>query len=607
MKKTHLNSCFKPLAAAAVLMTVCSVAPAQTSASSDPSPRYEIGLFGGFQKWSIYTGNSPKTDQLVTGGVGGIRATQDFARYFGLEETWSIYAVNNARFSTTGPYPITSIAFGARNATVSAGPVFYFNPRDSKVRFFVTAGPTYITFWPTKDAKSLAQSPAYAPYRAQYIGGKDGAALMYGGGVKFNLSPRFGIRFDTRSFFTKNPNFNLPSFSSAPGQIHIPQHQNAFALQTTLGVEFRFGARPVAPPPPPPAPLAAPTAKDASISISADQSDVCPGTPVRFTATTNLTSGVAYQWTVNGQPVDGSNMLSFDTTGKASGSYAIKATVRAPGFNDGSATSSINIKDYTKPSGSVTASPSTIPMGGTSQLSSSFNGQCGGTIKAATCTAAEGSISGDTFNSNGVQFDPNNNGDQSKSVLITCSTTDEKGGTGSATTTITVTKAANPQAVRLPDVVFAAGSSRVNNCGKRVLLEQLKTYLDKDPTGKVVFVGHDVDRETKRKGEKLDMERAMNAAAIISAGKGICMAFAPSQIMISATGTNQNGVDFQPNFCGTSATKERSGQGVMESDTNAKYRRVEVYFVPTNAQMPSTVTGAKDAVTMGVGKLGCPK
>jgi hypothetical protein len=605
MRKTYLSSFFKPLVASAVLLAAGSSAWAQTSSSSDPSPRYEIGLFGGFQKWNIYTGSHPRTDSLVTGGVGGVRATQDFARYFGLEEAWSIYAVNNVRFATTGPYPVTSVAFGARNATVSAGPVFYFNPRDSKVRFFVTVGPSYITFWPTNDAKGFAQSPGYAPYRANFLGGKDGVALMWGGGVKFNLSPHFGIRFDVKDFWTKNPSWNLPSFSSAPGQVLVPQKQSAVGLQTTLGVQYRFGARPVPPPPPPPPPP--PAIKDSSLSIAADQSDVCPGTPVRFTATTNITSGAAFQWTVNGQPANGTEVFNFDTTDKPGGSYAIKATVRAPGYNDGTATSSINIKDYTKPSGSVTASPSTIPVGGTSQLNSSFNGQCGGTIKPATCTAAEGSISGDTFNSNGVQFDPNNNAEQSKSVLITCSTTDEKGGSGSATTTITVTKPANPQAVRLPDITFAAGSSRVNNCGKRVLLEQLKTYLDKDPTGKVVFVGHDVDRETRRRGQKLDMERAMNAAAIISAGKGICLSFAPSQIMVSATGTNQGGVDFQPNFCGTSATKERPGSVVKESDPNAKYRRVEVYFVPTGAQVPSTVTGAQDATTLGVAKLGCPK
>ena len=43
---------------------------------------------------------------------------------------------------------------------------------------------------------------------------------------------------------------------------------------------------------------------------------------------------------------------------------------------------------------------------------------------------------------------------------------------------------------RFPDIVFPKGNARVNNCGKRVLLEELKSSLDADPNGHVVFVGH---------------------------------------------------------------------------------------------------------------------
>jgi outer membrane protein W len=607
MNKLLFSSFRKPLAAAAVLLTVCSAASAQNSSASDPSPRYEIGAFGGAQFWSVWRNNKPATDSLVNGGVGGVRFTWDFARYFGLEAAWSIYAVNNLRLGTTQPYPVSTIAYGARNASVAAGPVFYFMPRDSKVRVFVTAGPAYMTFWPTKDAKGQAQSPPYAAYGAPFIGGKDGAALMYGAGVKFNFSEHFGMRVDIRDFWTKNPDFNLPSFSSAPGQVLIPTKQTINGLQTTLGIEYRFGGKVVAPPPPPPPPPP-PTLKDASVSLSADQADVCPGTPVHVTAQTNVSSGAAFQWRVNGQPATGDTSLNFDTTGKSAGSYSISASVRAPGYNEGTGSTTVNVREYRQPTGSVTASPSSIPVGGTSQLSANFTGQCGGAIKPATYAASEGSISGDTFNSNGVAFDPNSTDAQSKSVTITATTTDEKGGSGSATTTVTVNKPANPKAIRLPDIIFAPGSSRVNNCGKRVLLEQLKTYLDRDPTGKVVFVGHFADREPKPrvKGQTLDEARALNAAAIISAGKGICLSFSATQILIDAEGNKQNGVDFQPNFCGTS-TKERGGQGVKEGDQNAKYRRVEVYFVPTNAQLPSTVTTTKDATSLGVGKLGCPK
>jgi hypothetical protein len=608
MKKTYDKRFIKPLAAAAVLLTVCSVAPAQTKYASnadEAAPRYEIGAFGGIQLWGINNGGKFVTNKLVDGGIYGIRFTYDFAKHWGLEATYDIYAVNNLRLQTTQPYPVQTISFGARNAEVQAGPVYYFQGRESKFRLFLTVGPEYITYWATKKAKGFAQSPAYAPYNAAYIGGKDNVALFYGGGMKYNFTQHFGMRVDVRGVFTKNPNFNLPSYSVGPGSTYIPTKQTANAFQALLGIEYRFGARPLQPPAPPPPPPPPPAIKDMSVSLSADQSDVCPGTPVKVTLTTNAGAGASYAWTVNGAPGSGDTTFNFDTTGKSAGSYTIAATVRNAGFNNGSATTTVNVREYRQPSGSVSASPATIPVGGTSSLTSSFTGQCGGAIKPATYSAAEGSISGDTFNSGGMSVPP---GSQ-RAVTITATTTDEKGGRGTATTTVTVTNAALPLFTRLPDILFGSGSARVNNAGKRVLLEQLKTYLDRDPTGKVIFVGHFVDNEPKPRGAgavPLDQQRALNAAAVISAGQGICLGFAPSQILIGATGTNQNGVDFNPFY--DAGSKERPGSVVKESDANSKYRRVEVYFVPTGAVNPSTVPAdLKDAASLGVSKLGCPK
>jgi outer membrane protein OmpA-like peptidoglycan-associated protein len=170
-----------------------------------------------------------------------------------------------------------------------------------------------------------------------------------------------------------------------------------------------------------------------------------------------------------------------------------------------------------------------------------------------------------------------------------------------------VRKKANPQAKRLPDIVFLSGSARVNNCGKRVLLEELKALISQDPAGKVVLVGHIADREPKK--TKLDARRATNAAAIVSAGKGICLNFPASQILVKAAGTTQE-ADFQPYFCGTSAapkTRERGGQGVSAKDKNAQARRVEVWFVPSGAQIPASGAGAQDASGLKLGPLGCPR
>jgi len=176
-------------------------------------------------------------------------------------------------------------------------------------------------------------------------------------------------------------------------------------------------------------------------------------------------------------------------------------------------------------------------------------------------------------------------------------------GAGTATGTVVVTQAAQVTPRRLPDVTFNEGSDRINNCGKRVLLEQLKTLFDSDPGGQVVFVGHVAQSEVRRTG--LDLKRAMNAAAVVSAGSGVCSRFPADKVMVNNVGATDNGVDYQPFFCETS-TKEKSGQAVKQSDT-ARMRRVEVWFVPTGGAMPPSASSAKSASSQNVQTLGCPK
>jgi hypothetical protein len=177
-------------------------------------------------------------------------------------------------------------------------------------------------------------------------------------------------------------------------------------------------------------------------------------------------------------------------------------------------------------------------------------------------------------------------------------------GVGTADTQIVVKKKAGLVTRRLPDLLFPVDSARVNNCGKRLLLEELKTYAEADPTGTVVFVGHQAATE---KVPGLDMKRATNAAAVISAGKGVCTAFPASQIQVSAVGTEQT-ADFQPYFCGSSTgVNERGGQRVKENEDAAKTRRVEVWFAPTNGKLPDDAKNPQSAAAAGVAALGCPR
>ena len=83
-------------------------------------------------------------------------------------------------------------------------------------------------------------------------------------------------------------------------------------------------------------------------------------------------------------------------------------------------------------------------------------------------------MSGDQFDATSVQFAPPTTSEQRKTIMITAKVSDEQ-GSGSAQANVVVKQRALLSARQLPDVLFAKGSDRVNNCGKRVLLEELRT------------------------------------------------------------------------------------------------------------------------------------
>ena len=391
---------------------------------------------------------------------------------------------------------------------------------------------------------------------------------------------------------------------------------NQHNLRYTTGFNFTFGGEKPAAAPPPITTKACPGGitvqadqecpkRDINLALKVDQSSVCAGTNVMISPTAVLPDDITAHWTINGEPASQASAFEFRTAGRPAGNYKIGLQVTGLGYNDASAETTVTVQAYQPPTGALEVSPSEIWAGEKATLAANFRtGQCGGRLRPAEFTVTEGSVDGNQFDSSAVRFDPANNSEQRKTIAVTAKVSDDN-GSGSAQATVVVKKKAAIVAKRLPDVIFPVSSARVNNCGKRVLLEELKTYTNSDATGTVIFVGHQSENESKWPG--LDQKRALNAAAVISAGQGICTNFPANQIQVSAVGSAQNGVDPQPRFCGMSAGSERAGQSVNESDDAAKYRRVEVWFVPTGGVRPALVSNYKDAATLSVSSLGCPR
>ena len=579
------------------------VASAQQDKKSDSNvaqgySTLDLSIFAGWQWFQFGQGHNAAVHQFGPAGSWGERLTEDVHRYVGIEEGIQL-GYNRIKLLPVGGTSFSST--GGSSALIYGAGVLHLTPREAKYRPFILVGPGYI--WYHERSPGLAGASN---------NGGNRTALVYGIGLKINESPRWGIRFDLRGMRSGTPHFGLPGIPGAPGTFWIPNtNLHESSLTASVGVVFRLRYHePPAPPAPAPPPPPPPPAPKANIQISGvtGAQDVCAGSDVRLSV--NATGWLpdqtpSYQWMVDGSPVSGATGPSFNVpTAGASGSKSITVRVSA---GDSSATSnpvSVTVKPLTPPTIRFTVSPSTVAYGATIPLSATANGsECGG---PATIRYSGEGVSGNTFDSKALTFDTTNRlKKQSRTVHITATATDAKNQTASAGADVTVTLKA--EARRLDDIVFQSMSSRVNNCAKRLLLEELTPMLRADPGAKVILIGHRDTSEKGRAAATLDEARVINTAAVLSAGKGICPSLDLSRIMVNMAG-DQQGTDTRPALCGSSTNvKEKGGQAVRESDKRAQYRRVEIWIVPSGADMPAGLTGLKEAPASAIQAKGCPK
>lgn len=580
-------------------------------------------IFVGYKWFQIGQGSNAAVHRFDPSIAWGARLSEEFSKYIAIEEGIEL------GYNRLGLVPFGANRFSSAedsHTAIYAAGVLNLTPRESKYRPFILVGPEYVWFKAPEIGKLDIAPGTPAVILPSSIKGQGRTALAYGIGLKINSSPRFGVRFDVRGMRSGTPHFSLPGVPGAVGTLWIPGgdfHESS--LTASVGIDFRF--RYHAPAPPPRAPEVTTTEK---VSVSnagtiTGGRDVCSGDDVRLTVngagaivTTNYSDnrppatkpydqGVTYQWLVNGSPVSGatSNSFSLPTTG--SGTRTVAVQVSAGGDTKTSAPVTVNIGALTPPTLAFNITPSTVPYGTKINLNATATGSaCGG---PATVRYSGQGVTGNTFDSTALTFDMSNRlKQQCQNVTITATATDQKNQTATATAPVQVCLTA--QARRLDDIVFPLNSSRVNNCAKRLLLEELTPMLRSDPDAKVILIGHRDNNERVVRGRapvQVDEARVINSAAVLSAGTGICPSLDLSRVLTKSVGTDQ-GDEARPAFCGTSTNvKERGGQGVRESDKRAEYRRVEVWFVPGGADMPANLSGLQPVDATAVKAKGCPK
>ncbi len=581
----------------------------------------ELDPFGGVSLFGQI--NRGLDEKLRDGGTGGGRVTFNISPYVGIELGYN-YMGNNTELVNSVSPGVPSYIFRNEIHYLALNPVLNFKRRGSRVQPYVTAGVGALEFIPSKQALNFATLPSsIATYQSGNLKRDLEVAANFGGGVKYHLSPHLGIRLDVRAMTSKNPAYGLPSFSTTG--IYIAPKHTLLGLEATVGFEFFLGrhvvpAPPVVPQPPPPL---------SPGEITGAGGTLCQGKPITLHATVSDPENhqLSFAWKLNGAPA-GTDSHDFTFTPNNAGDNTVEVTVTDstnPSRSIKAGPRVVTVQDYMPPQvSSVTANPASLSCvtdaSGihTAALSAQATGSaCGGNLtykwSVSEGSVANGSALNATFDTSNLSFEAGGQA-QTKTVTATLTATDEAGKTGSQSTTITVT--CPPAYKRLPDIVFAKNSARVNNCGKRILIDQAAQQAGSSYD--ILLVGHrSADEKTTlapaRRGRKaapaitLDDQRTLNAAAVLSGGKGTCATVDPAQIKIDAEGTDQTSTP-DPGLCGTStlpSTKERRGAVVTDAD---KERRVEVYLVPKGSQVvPPAAKNAKPAPESVVKALGCPK
>jgi outer membrane protein OmpA-like peptidoglycan-associated protein len=629
--------------------------------------KYEFNLFGGgtfFRRQS----QSPNI-KFEDGATVGVRFTQNYWRYVGIEEAFRVHGTNNPIYNN--PATGGTNSFGVRNRGFTVSPIFHFTPREERFRPFVKAGFGLNWLGPTDGARTQLSATNNPFGQAINLDSNLSPLFTYGAGIKYKITNRLGFRVDADGSLSRTPSFGIPS-TGPPNAILVSTNRPMLnGSSITGGFTVYMGA-----------------IYDVSLGectvgqIEANTTTAFEGDPLNFKVPASCTiDGVKpkWNWFFNNQPGPGAtNSDSFSTKAPAPGTYEAKAIVEADQSgvttrrvrnflkkNPIAATerkTSVTVKPWPAPTLSINVNPPSIaapmPAAGTSPGTPISVASAGtSTISATspaferprdltyTFTASEGRLTpGNTAGGTVSQPNPQTviialkdvkAGESpsltlvytpegvtvpaggSKTITITAKVVDSRGGEATDTATITFTVPNPPpppppppslQPLQLDDLIFGQARSRVNNCDKRVLdaaYERLVSNGDYD----LVLVGHIDESESKlrpRRGAKpLEQERVLNAAAYLTAGIQPCKNLDASRIKVMYAGTDQTN-ESKALLCATSTT-ERASDRIRRNDDKAKNRRVEVWLVPRPGKGPMPAgLNLQDLPTADVPK-GCPQ
>jgi outer membrane protein OmpA-like peptidoglycan-associated protein/opacity protein-like surface antigen len=490
--KSHLARRLAILAATiAVTCTLATLAAAQ----EQPPPKWE--LFGGY---SVFDPGAtihgelpgalvPLSSRLEWNPRGaGASVTYDFNRWFGLTLDTSTHWGSG---ETTLAKRIDDAAF----SNLSFGPKITFRHERFSPFLEVLVGDHRLMPDAFHDVDKLG--------------------LMLGGGIDVNVSRHIALRLIRADFVMSNYRYGAPV---------VTPSTDIRGLRAQTGVVFMFGGG--APPLPPTA------------ACTIQPSEVFAGETVTATAAgSNFAPKrtVTYNWNGTGVKVTGSDSTSqIDTAGLQPGAYVVTANLN-DGRKNGSASCSarFTVKEPRPPVISCSADPSSVPMGGTSTITSNASSPDGRRL-IYSYNASSGSIAG-----TGATAALSTQGAQPGRINVTCNVNDDRTPplTASATTTVDVQAPPPPPPAPAPEIKQLEAKLALHSIYfqtarpteehpegglldsqadiLKALAEDYKNYLKYMPDAHLILSGHADPRGTAEYNKRLTERRVERTKAFL--------------------------------------------------------------------------------------------
>jgi outer membrane protein OmpA-like peptidoglycan-associated protein len=478
-----------------VLLSV-SFFSSPASAQSDSNPKWD--LFVGYQ-WLHPGGtvpapfgdpNNPSPYKIPDMGKGfGSAFTYNIDRHWGLEfdlgHNWG-----NSNYETTG----------------SVGPRFMV--RTDAGNYFLHA------------MVSLNRVSVNG------LNPNNAAGAILGGGMDLPIRKSLAWRVFEADYVYSLHNFADAAAPQFPG-LRRPSFEG---VRLRTGLVFSWGG-------------AAPVTPAASCSVQ--PSEVMVGEPITATVSAsnfNPKHTVAYSWSSTGGQVAGTDTTArIDTTNAAPGSYVITAHVtdaKAKVANEASCTATFTVKPLppkNPPTMSISASPTSLPAGGTVNLTASCTSPDGVPVSVSNWTASGGTVAG-----TGDSATLNTTGAAPGSITVGGSCTDSRGLTSQGTAQVMVENppppAKNPEIevlearLALHSIYFPTAMPPLNNPKRGLLTSQRQTltilaadfkkYLADRPDAHLILEGHADIRGSDEYNQALS-ERRVNTTKLFLVEQGI--------------------------------------------------------------------------------------